>query len=334
MSSLSSTDLVGVFTDTGLSVLADLYTPDALWFDGLFDQGDVSTISDPEFGDKSSTLVFGTGLDEYDLGVEAKLTSAVRGYTPQGKLRRFQKAMTIPLEALGANNGVNRSVKLVAEFVRQQQVNYTNSLNARIANIFLKGAYTAGAPDTFQASYQDNAASFDGFCYDGQPLFSDAHPLKAPNGSTTTFDNYMASQALDATTFEAAYIRQSVTNAISETGDSITITPKVMLGGPSLRQAMFGITNTQNVPGTANFQENVNRGVVEHRVVKQFGTSAAWFLIADPMALRIRLSNNGQLRLRSWIDEDSNSMKVEVKAADLAYPRDARFLLAANSAQS
>lgn len=338
MPTLSASDLEGVFTNVGVSVITDMYTPDALWFLDTFEVGDIGAISSPEFGDASSNIVFGTGMDEHDLGAPANGTTAKRGYTPQGAVRRFKKDFSIPMELLGTPAQVQRQLDIAAEFTKQQQVWYTGKINRDVANVLNKGSLTAGDSDTFRASYQDHDVTWDGFAYDGLPLFSNSHALRAPNGSTTTYDNYMASLTLDAANFNTALIQQSVTNAINEAGDAIDIQTRKLLVPWALRQAGFGILNTQNVPGSANYNANVNapngQGIVDQKVVRHLTDAAAWFLVAAPEAVRVRLSNGGNLQTRFYEDKKTNSMVYEVSAQHLVYPRDGRHLLACNTAQS
>ena len=329
--SFSASDAAAAFTDAAVSVIADINRDEAPWYDGVFDVGPIDAISNPKYGDKSTTIVFGTGMDEVAYGQNVNYTSGKRGYTPQGALIPLKKGISIPMQDLEANRGMDRAIDLVTEFVRVQQRWWINFKNARVARMLTHGSLTAGDRTAFQASFLDNAATFDGLCYDGVSLFNAAHPLKAPNGTTTTFDNHLASTALSATNFDTAFQTMSVTNAIDETGERIDITPRYLLGAANLRQTMFGITNTQNVPGTANMEDNVNRGIVQHRVVKQL-TDSTWFLVGAPESVRIR--DSGPLRVRSWLNNESNSMSFEVSGEFLAYPRDARHLLAANTATS
>lgn len=334
--SISASEVAAACVDTAVSVLADMNKDYPLWFEGVFDVGPIGAVSHPEYGDKSTTIVYGTGMDEYEPGADVKFTTARSGYTPQGKIRRHKKAIAIPRSDWQANNGLDKAVSLVSEFVKAEQRWWTNRKNRFGADLLNKGSLTAGSVDAFAASFLGNVATYDGFIYDGQPLFSDAHPLRAPNGSTTTFDNYMASQALSSTTFGAAFVRMSYDNAIDETGERIQITPRKLIVPTALRQAAFGILNTQNVPGTANYEGNVNapggRGIVDHIVCPFLTDAAGWFLVGDPEAVRIR--DSGPLRLRQWEDAKSDSLVFEVQGEFLAYVRDARHLLAANTAQS
>lgn len=332
--SLSPEAMRDAFVDRGTNVLATVLRAHPLWFEGIFDTGPITAISDPEYGDVSTTLVFGDDLEEYTPGQNVTYTTGVQGWAPQGALRRFKKAISIPMSDLRAANGLARGTDIVAEFVNAQALNWQNKKNKLVADIFARGGITAGDVNVFKASYTNRAASFDGFVYDGKPLFANDHPLKAPKSSTTVYNNLHSTSGttLDASGFNAVYERLAQANALSEQGEKIDIRPTWLLVPHNLRQNAFGVLTTQNVPGTANMEENVNKGIMQHRVVPFFTSTTAWYMVGDPGCIRIR--DSGPLRFRSWENEESDSMSFEVSGAFLAYPRDAKHVVGVNVATS
>jgi phage major head subunit gpT-like protein len=119
---------------------------------------------------------------------------------------------------------------------------------------------------------------------DGQNVFDDAHPW--PGGAGDTWDN-LHEMALTADNFDTAY--QAMETMVGPDGNSLGLTPDLLVCGPSNRSAAEGILEVQYLTDGGS---NRRYKKCDLLVVSEFGSSAAWFLMdtdpVKPMVLQNR----------------------------------------------
>jgi hypothetical protein len=106
---------------------------------------------------------------------------------------------------------------------------------------------------------------------DGSTVFDD--------GVQTTHANH-STAALSAAALEAAIT--AMLKQTNSAGKRLNVRPRYLLVPPDLLFAALTIVNSTLIPGSANNDVNVLRGVVEPISVAQFTDPTDWYLVADP----------------------------------------------------
>lgn len=129
--------------------------------------------------------------------------------------------------------------------------------------------------------------------FDGQPMFSTAHPINIEDGSVGTYSNYDASgKTLNAVNLAAAIT--AMEKIKGRDGNPLGIRARVLMVPPALRFVAAQIlATTLNAPATAlgmnaanTVQENVLKGVADYFVNPYLTDDAAWYLIDDTKGVR------------------------------------------------
>lgn len=114
--------------------------------------------------------------------------------------------------------------------------------------------------------------------YDGQPLFSDSHPLVSH--ATTTGKNLLTG-ALNEANLKAALIK--IRETVDEAGNPIIMVPKKLIVPPQLKHTAEVLLGTKYKPGTDHNDINVLEGKLQLVVMDYLGSNAggsdtAWFI--------------------------------------------------------
>lgn len=327
--SVAAAEIANACVADATAVLTDTYSDDSIWYNGVFEVVPTAQASHGPWGDKSSTIVFGSTPRERKDGESISYSRAVSGFTPQGAILLYGEGVAIPERAMEGNNGKANAVKLVTELTKQFSRGAIDQKNDRVARMLNKGAFTAGDVAAFRNSFEGNSAT-DGFVYDGKKLFADDHPLAI--GGSTVIDNYLSAVALDAAGIDAAYIRMAQTNAIDETGARVTINPRMVLVPPQLRTTAHTYLKSPDQPDTTNRAINANMGLLDYKVVRNLSDTDGWFLVGAPEAIRI--FDDGAPVLSNWWNPETRSWHFYLEYRHGAYVRDVRHILAANTSTS
>lgn len=131
----------------------------------------------------------------------------------------------------------------------------------------LKGGHGAGA------AYQ---------CFDGQPFFSETHPISVNGQVSGTFRNYRTALPLTPANFSAVYAE--IMAIPGPDGEPMGLVPTTLKVPPALREAALEIAKAAMIPsaaGTAS-RSNVNQGAVDVEVIPELAGTATendtWYL--------------------------------------------------------
>ena len=150
--------------------------------------------------------------------------------------------------------------------------------------------------------------------------------------------NLLLPSGLSASTLGAAYEAMTSTNAIDERGVKATgdiVTPAIVLVGPSsaMRQAALSVTDSPNLPGTANNDINAYRGLVTPVIWNELtDDSNAWWLLARDPGLRVY--DSGMPTLVSIRNEARRSTTIRSMFRFGAYVKDWRGMISNDKAAS
>ena len=203
------------------------------------------------------TSAIGLGeLLEKPEGEDIQAQVPIESYTIVCKNRAFAAEVRFSYEAVSDS-------KKIGNMVQETVGSWGRSIPITQEKFFAKfinyGAYTAGH-DVFNGSITGVVTDPSGVkIYDGQTLFSDAHPDKVGN----TYDNFAASSTLSGANLKTAYLAFTVTNAKDERGNVIDLKPDTLLINPALKFTAQEILQSENVPSSMDNTTNVLRSIVE-----------------------------------------------------------------------
>jgi hypothetical protein len=265
---------------------------------------DPSDAGVPLYGDKG-TVYMGhqRPLERLD-GQEVKQSTSDEAYSWQCAIKQYSRGLRLPSRLLRSQGeGANRAVKAqVLEWA--QDVGQVSALTKddHIAGMFQKGTLTAGSAQYFDQTYVGNADSNPTVIYDGQPWFDTAHTVA---GSGSTYANHVVSAALTSATLQTGITTMSVTNAVNDRGDRISIRPNILLVPGGLRFTAETILNSALLPGSANNDVNPVAGaltLIPWAALTDAASAASWWLGQAGRGLRIY--DSGAPRL--WVVQEDN----------------------------
>lgn len=136
--------------------------------------------------------------------------------------------------------------------------------------------------------------------FDGQPFFSDSHPINIDDAAAGTYDNNFAGTALTAANYNT--VRSTMISYLGRDGKTLNVRPTLLIVPPQLEQTARQILNAdftapaaafgQNAAG--GFQSNVLKGSAELLVVPQLSNEpTTWYLLdtskpVKPMVWQLR----------------------------------------------
>lgn len=329
--SVSPTQLAAVALDTGVGVVADVYTPESMFYPQFCEVIDVASASHPFYGDKSTTLIGQAQPERREDGAPIKHSTMGLGYTPQGAIHAYANKISIP-ERLVLSAGVNPQAKIrslteefIADFTRRAMILKDEIVAAQVTN----GAKTAGDINIYNQSFPGNDDPYPTLGYDGVCYFAGAHPIKY---GSTTYDNHDTGTNLTAANLDAAKVRMQTTNAVDETGKRISIRAGVLMVPTALEATAKVLLNSQNLPGSGNNDVNYNLNSFQLIANPYLTDADAWMLIATQRTLRV--IDSGAPVVRTWFNEDTRCIDVSAEYHFGCYLRDWRGWYAANLATS
>lgn len=160
-------------------------------------------------------------------------------------------------------------------------------------------------------------------CWDGEPFFSNSHPIDPNRSSAGTFDN-LHSLALTEANFNTVY--GAMAEVADESGTPMGLTPDLLVVPMALRTTALEIVKAplRGVTGEGS-KSNVNENVVEVLVLPELASEpTAWYLMRTrgplkPFIYQLR-SDSGLVRRDSLdcdpvFNHDRNEYGVTVSAA-------------------
>lgn len=148
-----------------------------------------------------------------------------------------------------------------------------------------QGELAAYFPEERVADAVNN--SFTDLCHDGQAFFSNSHPLKAKDGSATTFDN-LETAALTVSTQAAAIAsygaaKTKLRSMKNSQGRPIRVRNFMLVVPPALEDiGQSLLTNDRLEDG----KPNIYRGTAQLMVWEELTSSTAWFLCGQAGGLK------------------------------------------------
>lgn len=309
MATISPTQLPNLARNTGVAVVADTYRPDSLYFPRFTRAVSAADLSHYPFGHRQTKLVSGAVPEEREPGQSIAATTAGEGYTLRGRIRFFDAKIVIPDEHLEAYDADRNVVRLITETGRTFSANAGIHKDTAVANLFNRGALTAGDTAVFDGGFPNDADPNRGFIYDGLPFFDTAHTIKF---GSTTYANHIASAALGTTTLDAARLAMSVTNAVNDAGKRIIITPDTLIVPPDLERTAWELTESQNIVNSGNNNANFYQKRFEVIAHPLLTDTDGWFLgqRGGGVGMGIAVFDSGEPVVETWRTPDNKATHV------------------------
>ena len=329
MPSVSPTQVPSLVTNTGVQTVASVWpTLPQLWRQWA-EVIPIAQASHAPWGDKSTSF----STDAYPLprkdGAEIQATTEGEDYTPQGNIRLAARKIGITqrqMEAENAQTAITTSVRaFMADFMR-----YASLIqDTHHTDIFKYGAYTAGHLATFDGSFVGNVDPYPTLIYDGDPFFSDSHPVKH---ATTTFDNYLAGTALDAAGITAARLKINKTNAVDEIGRQTMQLANAIMVPSDLEYTLDVLLDSTQKASTSLNDKNVYQGKFTKIVNPLLTDTDGWFMGVSGQG--VRGFDGGEPTFETVWDPQTKTWWVIGEFRYGGYVRNWRPWLAANTSTS
>jgi len=294
---------------------------------------DVMPLNGHEMGFSEAVIVGGNEPDLIDHGAVAPARTFDQGYQWFCRARKLAERIVIPEELMNDPNADVKIGNLVRTFAAQFGEGFARKKEQMAADIFNKGAYTAGDLATFDGGYPGHADAYPKFIYDGKPFFAasgNGHPLfLAPSVTKVNFDT----NTLTSTNLEAARILMSRTNAVDEANQKVSISPNLLLVPPELAQTAEVILGSLQLPGTAQNDINTLRGRFQPVSWRYLDDTDGWFLGTAKKGVRLYDSGDPML-FTEPLNDGSGSWAIRMTSYFARVVTDWRFWTAHRSAQS
>lgn len=272
----------------------------------------------------SSAIGLGQLLEKPE-GEDLKADAPMESYTIVCKNRTFGRLVRFSYETV---KDVKKIKNMVAESVGTwgRQLPITKDLF--YADIFNKGALTAG-DSVFNNTISQVVTDASGnLIYDGQPFFSDSHPNKVG----VTFDNYNSANALSAANLRSAYETYTQTNNRDERGAVIELTPDVLLIPPALKFTAQEILESTLVPYVTNNTQNVLKSILPIMEWAHLTDTDGWFI--GKLQSGLMATDREDVTLDFWQDETSKDYFASILTRFGGCVTNWRYWLANNIASS
>ena len=233
--------------------------------------------SDAAYEKFNSAIGLGDLLEKPE-GEDLKADAPLEGYTIICKNRTFGRMVRFTYESVEDN-------QKYPDFLRTVVGTWKNALERTkdrfYVKFFNKGALTAGH-DVFNNTITGVIDDATGdVIYDGYPFFDTTHPDKVGN----SYANHVASRALNPDNLETTWNTYTITNNRDERGNEIELMPNVLLIPPALNFTARRILETVQIPGSADNDVNVLKGIVTPLLWQRLSDTDGWFLGALKMGL-------------------------------------------------
>jgi len=292
MPTVHPSQLPGLVTDAGYGVMMESYAQEPAVRNLVFE---IMDLDGYEEGFSEAVIV---GADEPDViarGGIAPARTFDQGYRWTCKVDKLAERIEITEEMMRDPNADAKIGGMISAFAKRFGEGFARKKEKLAADVFNKGAYTAGHLDTFDGAYPGHADSHPKFIYDGKPFFAasgNGHPLfLEPATTKVNFDT----NSLTSTNLELARILMSRTNAVDEANQKISVTPNVLLVPPELAQTAEVILGSLQVPGSANNDINTLRGRYQPVSWRYLDDTDGWFLGAAKKGVRLYDSGDPML---------------------------------------
>lgn len=223
------------------------------------------------FGTKGKVIA---GMGQLRIRSDAEAPMADRMFqaaTWQAAYRIMGATTILEKRLLDSSDAMGKVGSLLSSLAVQWGKSAVYAKDAYLAKFFQKGTLTAGH-EIFDQSYEGEQMSSSTrlFVYDGLPWFDGAHTIA---GATTTYSNIATGTTLSAANLETMLGVMTMTNAVNERGEQISIRPNVLVVPPGVQEfTAKRIVNSAQTAGSANNDINAIQGMLE---------VIPWSLIAD-----------------------------------------------------
>jgi len=263
-------------------------------------------------------------LEEKPEDEDLQADAPMEGYTVICKNRTFGKLVRFSKESIEDNQKAN----LIQQTVASWGKSYRRTKEKFYAKFFNYGAMTAGN-DVFNNTIANVVDDPTGnLIYDGKPYFSTAHPDKVGN----TYSNYNAANALTETNLQSVYVTFTSVNNRDERGNVVELQPDTLLIPPALKFTAQVLLNSTLIPGSADNDINVLKGLVEPLEWSYLTDTDGWFLITRREGLMATQRQDPVLD--TWRDEVNLSYYLSINCRYGGCVTNWRYAIANNIASS
>jgi hypothetical protein len=271
---------------------------------------DIRPVSPIEtYGTKSTTIIGGSDMAEREDGAGVERDRMEKGWTWYAKVRGYGKELFLSNDFISANSSAQVEAKLT-EWAGTVGQNLAYQKEKLIADLMQKGTLSAGSA-LFDGSFVGEADPYPTFIYDGQPLFSAAHPLIV---GADTFANFGVSRTLTSANLTLAKVEMMQTSAVDDRGNRIMNMPRYIVVPPAMEATAKVLLESMNLPGSANNDANIHRGTLDI-IVNPFLTdtesAAAWWLLSGNLPC-LRMYDQGAPRLKAYAVEERDGTVIQL----------------------
>lgn len=314
MSSVDPSQVPGLVTKTAYSVIEGLMGQRRFtWSDvaEVRELNGAALADDPNmmYGESFRDITGAIEPEEIAYGQDAPARTVREGYTRYVKFVKLAEAIDVPEELYSNPNANNLIVRRTTDAVTGYFAGFESKKQRMFSDMFNKGGLTAGHA-TFDGSFEGHVDPYPKFIYDNKPFFArtgNNHPLYA---STTTLFNAGA-LSLNSSNLDAARRAIMTTNALSETGEFIGgMAPDLLLVPPALESTARVLVESQQLPGSAQNDVNINRSRFNVVVDEYLTDDTAWFLGSRGRGVRVYRNAPGMRVLPSAPERGTGNIKV------------------------
>lgn len=275
MPSIHPSQLPGLVTDAGYGVMIEAYDQELAVRSQLFETRFINP-SDEGFTEK--VIIGDDEPDVIERGEVAPSRTLDEGYQWFHKVKKLAEKVEITEEMMSDPNATAKIGDMIATLSRRYGQGFQRKKERMAADIFNKGAFTAGHLATFDGSYPGHDDNYPKFIYDGKPFFAasgNGHPLF---GAASVTPYNATANTLTSTNLETVRILMTRTNAVDEFNREISIMPDVLLVPPELEQTADVILGSVQAPGTAQNDINTQRGRYRRISWRYLSDTDGWIL--------------------------------------------------------
>lgn len=284
MSTVDPSQLPGLVSDVGYSVMMEGYTRDAPVYPDLFE---VIPTDGTEYGHTAMSIAGTTEPEETERGIDAPGRTMDEVYQWFCKCRKLQESLVIPEEMWRSGNANALITEHIQTHMGGLGGGFMSKKERMAAALFNRGSITAGDTTAFVGSYLGHADPNNGKIYDGKPWFAatgNGHPLGIATATTKINQD---ANALSSANLSAAYTLHVKTNAYNEANEFVGGNrPNVLLVPAELEETADILLNSTLRPGTSQNDSNVFQGRFARKTWAYLTDSDGWFLGAAKQGIR------------------------------------------------
>lgn len=259
--SLSASQIQALVDGSGYGAMFESYEQHPMVFPRLCEVVEINP--DPDlYGDKGSVIMAGEPFKERRDGQEIEASSMGQAGTWYCRIGLYSRRLDIPRRLANRVDAVGKVESLIAAEARKWGEMARLQKDDFVAGMFQKGTLTAGSAKYFDGSFDDRSETDPNpkFIYDGLPWFDGAH---TQYGGSSTFSNIATGNALTSANLQTGIITVGTTNAKDEQGNRVRIQPNTLVVPPNLEFTARTILESVGLPGSAQNDANVTRGVAD-----------------------------------------------------------------------